>query len=253
MMSETVFHWTAISWLALGVALYPLMLRITAPYGRHAKLQGKYNIDNRLGWLLMELPALVLVPGLVVLGGSWQYGAVRFFTGLWVGHYFYRAIIFPAILRTPGKKMPILILLSAFGFNLVNGFLNGYWLGWLESRDQHDLIVDARVIIGTILFGCGFLIHLYHDRTLIGLRKRDQVGYQIPRVGLFRLVSCPNFLGEIIQWAGFALMTWNFASLSFLVWTIANLSSRAGDHHRWYQQTFADYPPNRRALVPWIY
>jgi len=46
---------------------------------------------------------------------------------------------------------------------------------------------------------------------------------------------------------------WSLPALSFAIWTAANLGPRARTHHRWYQQTFADYPPERRALIPKLY
>ncbi|MBN2807577.1 MAG: 3-oxo-5-alpha-steroid 4-dehydrogenase, partial [Prolixibacteraceae bacterium] len=62
--------------------------------------------------------------------------------------------------------------------------------------------------------------------------------------------SCPNFLGEIIEWAGFALLCWSFPSLAFLIWTMVNLIPRALDHHRWYRTHFEGYPQQRKAILP---
>jgi hypothetical protein len=36
------------------------------------------------------------------------------------------------------------------------------------------------------------------------------------------------------------------------VWTAANLVPRAVAHHRWYRERFADYPAERKALVPFL-
>jgi 3-oxo-5-alpha-steroid 4-dehydrogenase 1 len=66
-------------------------------------------------------------------------------------------------------------------------------------------------------------------------------------------VSCPNHLGEIVQWFGFALMAWNLPALSFAVWTAANLIPRAVVHHRWYRAHFSEYPAGRRAVVPGVW
>jgi len=32
----------------------------------------------------------------------------------------------------------------------------------------------------------------------------------------------------------------------------ANLIPRALDHHRWYKEQFEDYPPERKALLPFL-
>ena len=73
------------------------------------------------------------------------------------------------------------------------------------------------------------------------------------RGGAFELVSCPNYLGEILEWCGWALATWSWPGLAFALYTIANLAPRAVTHHRWYRETFPDYPPKRRALVPYLF
>ena len=52
----------------------------------------------------------------------------------------------------------------------------------------------------------------------------------------------PNYLGEIVEWTGWALATWSLAGLAFAVYTAANLAPRAVANHDWYLSTFDDYP-----------
>ena len=85
-------------------------------------------------------------------------------------------------------------------------------------------------------------------RWTSGLEK----DFWIPEGFLYRWVSCPNYLGEIIQWTGFAVAMNALAGWSFVCWTIANLLPRALRHHQWYIQQFEDYPASRRAIVPGI-
>jgi protein-S-isoprenylcysteine O-methyltransferase Ste14 len=88
---------------------------------------------------------------------------------------------------------------------------------------------------------------------LLRLKKANPDDYSIPRGGLFRWVSCPNYLGEIVEWLGWALLTWSPAGLAFAAWTMANLVPRARAHHRWYRERFSDYPTKRKALVPGLF
>ena len=69
---------------------------------------------------------------------------------------------------------------------------------------------------------------------------------------MYRFISCPNYFGEIVQWGGWALMCFNIGGLAFFVWTAANLVPRAFANHRWYREKFADYPPGRKALIPFL-
>ncbi|XP_059298253.1 steroid 5-alpha-reductase DET2 isoform X2 [Lycium ferocissimum] len=99
----------------------------------------------------------------------------------------------------------------------------------------------------------GMVVNVWADGVLLGL-KSEGVGYKIPRSGLFEYVSSPNYLGEIVEWLGWALMTWSWAGLAFFVYTCANLVPRAVSNHKWYLEKFGeDYPKNRKAVFPFLY
>ncbi|MFK7784016.1 MAG: DUF1295 domain-containing protein [Crocinitomicaceae bacterium] len=251
-MSEFTFNW--INYLWIGVALITLIVlvafKIRAPYGRHANKQWGKMIDNRWGWFLMELPAFLICPLLAVFGPSEKDIVECLLIGLWSFHYFNRTIIFPLRIRTKGKKMPLVIVFSAIFFNGVNGFLNGYFIGFMDYSGGE--LFSLNVIIGLLLFVGGMLINQITDSKLIALRK-EQKGYQIPRKWLFEFISCPNHFGEIIEWIGFAIIAWSLPALTFAIWTFSNLVPRALNHHDWYQEHFDDYPQKRKAVIPWIW
>ena len=87
---------------------------------------------------------------------------------------------------------------------------------------------------------------------IVGLRKPGEAHYSIPHGGFYRYVSCPNYLGEIVEWIGWAILTWSLAGLAFAVFTIANLLPRALAIHRWYRKEFSDYPATRKAVIPFL-
>jgi protein-S-isoprenylcysteine O-methyltransferase Ste14 len=103
------------------------------------------------------------------------------------------------------------------------------------------------------LFFAGLAVNWQADRILRELRRPGETGYKIPVGGLYGLVSCPNYLGEILEWTGWALATWSLPGLMFAVWTAANLVPRARANHKWYRETFSDYPPKRKAVLPLLY
>jgi protein-S-isoprenylcysteine O-methyltransferase Ste14 len=96
-------------------------------------------------------------------------------------------------------------------------------------------------------------MHCQADHTIRMLRKPGGSGYRIPGGGLFRWVGSPQYLGEIIQWIGWAIMTWSLAGLAFALFTICNLLPRAISNHRWYRQQFPDYPADRKILLPRLF
>ncbi len=248
----TVLNIVAIVWTLLALAIVPTQLRMTAPYGRHARTDWGPMVPNQLGWFLMELVSLVVFAGLFLLGPNEKTMPMWVFFVLWTLHYVNRSLIFPWRTHTKGKTMPVAIVGSAAAFNIVNGGLNGLYLGWLGTVYPTAWLSDPRFILGLAVFVAGAAINFWSDNRLIGLRTGGQQGYSIPRGGLFERVSCPNHFGEIIEWSGFALMCWNFPALSFAVWTAANLIPRALSHHAWYRRTFPDYPQGRRAVVPGV-
>jgi steroid 5-alpha reductase family enzyme len=126
------------------------------------------------------------------------------------------------------------------------------WLFSLSLVRPVAWLHSPAFIVGTTMFAGGYLAHLLADRQLRRLRRENGGARGVPRGWLFRLLSCPNYFGEIVEWTGFAIATWSPTGLLFALWTAANLVPRAIHHHRWYRANFPDYPPERRAVVPFV-
>lgn len=248
----TVFNAIVLAWIALALALVPVQLFVTAPYGRHARSGWGWSISNRIGWFAMEIVSLAVFAGLFLGGSNPKSAPTWVFFAIWTAHYVNRSLIFPWRIRTNGKTIPLAIVLGAVCFNVVNAGLNGLYLGALGPVYPAAWLLDPRFIVGALLFAGGAAANVWADNRLIALRQGNAQGYTIPHGGLFELVSCPNLLGEVVQWSGFALMCWNLPALSFAVWTAANLIPRAISHHAWYRDRFPGYPPTRRAVVPYL-
>ena len=150
--------------------------------------------------------------------------------------------------------MPWFILVMALIFNTTNGYLNAWSIASQGEKYSDMWLSSPQFIIGVLVFFSGMILNKRSDRILARLsRARGEKGaYQIPYGLAYRWVSCPNYLGEIIQWTGWAIATWSLAGWVFAIWTMANLLPRALAHHRWYQDKFEDYPAGRRALIPFL-
>lgn len=227
--------------------MFPILIKIKAPYGRHTSKKWGITISNKIGWILMELPALLVCPIYYILHNTNLYTLNTIFILLWVLHYFNRTIIYPIRIKTKGKRMPLIIAASALFFNLINGLINGYYLSTTNYLEINYYIL----LLGLVIFFTGLIINVNSDNKLIGLRLNNEENkYVIPNGGLFNYISCPNFFGELIEWLGFAIITLNLGSLSFFIWTFMNLVPRAISHHKWYKDNFKDYPKNRKAIIP---
>ena len=238
-------------WMAVALVAFLYLLRKNAPYGRHVRPGWGPTLDNRLGWFLMEFPVVVVFLSALLWNGPDISLLPGLFSACFLFHYLNRSIIYPLRLRTTGKRMPLAIVLSAVGFNFFNGFFLGYYFSHFANYPDSWLL-DARFLAGQVLFWAGLAINWHSDHILIHLRKPGSTNYVIPKGGLFRWISCPNLFGEMLEWTGFALMTWCLPAFAFAVWTAANLIPRAMAHHRWYRETFPGYPEDRKAVLPWM-
>ena len=251
-MKQELFNNLVFIWIIIAVIIFPIMLFVKVPYGRHVNKKWGTMINNKVGWIIMELPALLLFIFFFLSGNASQSLVVWIFFGFWAFHYLNRSIVYPLRTKTGHKKIPFLIVLLAICFNSMNGAINGYYFA--EYNPVYDItwLYDLRFIIGTILFIFGMTINRVADRDLIRLRKPGETGYKIPQNGLFKYVSCPNHFGEIVEWVGFAILTWSLPALAFAIWSISNVIPRSLDHHKWYKNNFKNYPKDRKAVIPYL-
>lgn len=252
LLSYEHYLWIALIWMSIGIITFFYLFFKTAPYGRHTREGWGPMIDNKLGWFIMEFTVLLVLYGYFTQINfqlslpSWM------MVSLFTLHYLNRSFIFPLRIRTHGKKMPLVIALMAIGFNIMNGSLLGMHFAWFSNYTLAWLY-DPRFIVGIVVFFTGMAINWTADTRLINLRKPGETGYKIPRGWLFEYISCPNLFGEIVEWLGFAILTWSIPGLVFFVWTFANLVPRAIAHHKWYKEKFPDYPPQRKAVFPFLW
>jgi len=227
------------------------LLWVTAPYGRHHQAGWGPDLPNRAAWMLMELPALLVITSLVLLSPARNMPQAWLPLCFWVIHYGYRTFVFPALMHPSDRTFPALLVIFAIAFNSLNGYNNAAAL--IAAGETHAPFLTAHFLIGAVIFMAGFAMHFHADRTIRKLRKPGEQGYHIPHGGMFRWISSPNYLGEIIEWTGWAIMTWSLAGVAFALFTFCNLAPRAISNHHWYREHFSDYPAQRRILLPGLF
>ena len=163
-----------------------------------------------------------------------------------------RSFIYPLRIKN-GKNTPTEIVLMAFVFCLVNGYIQAVYLINPCTYRTVSWLYDARFLMGACLFILGMAINWNSDSILRNLRSDGSSGYKIPHGGLFEYISGANYFGECLEWIGYAILCWNLAGVAFAIFTIANIGPRAWQHHCWYKETFGDeYPANRKAIIPFL-
>ncbi len=249
MTLDALYDMLLVAQFASAAFVFVALYFITVPYGRHTHTGWGPLVPARPGWVAMELLAVLTITALYATGSITIVGTV--FLCLWQLHYIQRTFLFPLLMRG-GRGTPVLIVLFSVMFNMMNGWVNGWWL---YHRASYDIswLWDPRFIAGLAVFLAGFIINLHSDQVLRTLRKPGETGYKVPMAGLHRFVASPNYFGELLEWTGWALLTWSWAGLAFAVFTAANLVPRAHVHWKWYRSTFPDYPAERRRIIPFIY
>lgn len=252
-LRDMFYTWLFYGWIGLAGVSFVALRFIPASYGKFTRAGWGPSIHRSLGWVAMELPAVGVILFLFVTHAAYTNLVYVVFLSVWQLHYINRTFVFPFRMR--GKKTSISASTVLFGllFNLVNGYFNGHYLfagdnplygtGWLS---------DPRFLVGLGVFIVGFGINIHSDELLRALRKPGETGYKIPRGGMFRYVSAANYLGELVEWAGWAILTWSPVGFAFFIWTGANLIPRALSQHHWYVETFSEYPQNRKAIIPFL-
>ena len=245
------FYIFLLVWVTVAIITFIYLFFESAPYGRHIKDGWGVKISARLGWVVMESPCvfLMILYAILVYDQLKNYHII--FLILWLTHYIHRTLIYPFAIKVTNPYMPISIAASAFFFNIINVSIQAYGIFYFTQFSQ-DWLVSNTFKIGLGLFLIGMYINIRSDYIMISLKKEKGSGYHIPNSFLYKYLSAPNYFGEIIEWLGWAVLTWSMSGLVFLIWVIANLFPRAISHHKWYLNKFEDYPKNRKAIIPGV-
>ena len=240
-----------------GLIVFVVLYFVDAGYGKMISNKWGPVIPNKVGWVLMEMPVFL------VMLYFWAKSDVKTVLPYWIFflffqiHYFQRSFIFPLLLKG-NSKMPIVIMLMSIVFNLINGYIQGRWLFELAPLYRpYDVtwLTSWQFITGSVIFFTGMIINLHSDHVIRTLRKPGDTKHYLPKKGMYRYVTSANYLGEIIEWAGFALLTWSFAGLVFLWFTFANLVPRSNSIYHKYENEFPEEFGKRKLkrIFPFVY
>jgi hypothetical protein len=251
-VNELQLH-AAVAWGLIGIAavVFVSLFFIAAPYGRYVRSGWGLTMDSRTAWVVMESPAALAFAGIYVQGQHALEPMPLVLAAMWLTHYVHRAFIYPFRLKAAQKPMPASVAGMAIVFNLLNAYVNARWISHLGHYETAQLL-QWPFLVGLLGFAGGMALNLHSDAILRALRKPGETTYSVPAGGGYALVSMPNYLGELLEWGSWALATQSLAGLSFFLFTFANLVPRAVSNHKWYRATFPDYPPGRRAVIPWV-
>ncbi|KAH9907942.1 3-oxo-5-alpha-steroid 4-dehydrogenase-domain-containing protein [Xylariomycetidae sp. FL2044] len=157
------------------------------------------------------------------------------------------------------------IFLHKFSANTMparNIFKNSafYWLmagllGAVEIYAPFSPAAKAETLyidyLGIALFLSGEIANLRTHYILANLRKPGETARKIPKGLGFNLVTCPNYMFEILAWVGIILVSRSSALATFIAVGAAQMYEWAWGKEKAYRQQFPDqYKKKRSVLLP---
>lgn len=112
---------------------------------------------------------------------------------------------------------------------------------------------------------CCMIFHMcwreqYKSNMIFVDLRKDEDGKQvteehrIPTGRLFHLVSSPHYFCEILMYVViFCIVPQSSSWMYCTLWVISNQVSNALLTHKWYQESFKNYPKSRKAIIPFIF
>lgn len=251
------------SMAALGLVVFICLFFVKAGYGYLSSAKWGPVLNNKLAWILMEAPAFFCML-FYTLRDVFGYSTASnnsklvlyIIAGLFLLHYFQRTFIFPLLMRGKGT-MPIAVMLMGMVFNCLNSWFIGKWLFTYAPDGFYPLsrLGSWQFILGTLLFFAGMFINLQSDHIIRSLRAPGDNKHYIPRKGMYKYVTSANYFGEIVEWLGFAVLSWSSCGFLFFFWTFCNLAPRSKSLTQKYEQEFGDEYRNlhKKNLIPFIW
>ena len=256
MVNESFFNGLIYCMVVLAVVVFASLYFVTAGYGLFRTKRWGWSINNKLAWVLMELPVFFVMFAIWSLSPlKWHLPQLALF-GLFELHYFQRSLIFPFLLKGQ-SKMPVVIMLMGILFNVINGVIQGGGLYWFPNPDFEQgvaYLLRWNAMAGILLFLIGMAINLHSDHVIRHLRKPGDTQHYLPQKGMYCYVTSANYLGEIMEWTGFAIAAGTLAAWVFPIWTAANLVPRAHAIYNRYKEEFGEEAlGKRKRIIPFVY
>lgn len=245
-------------WIMSGIALcvFVALYFVRAGYGIFRSASWGYSINNKWAWVLMEAPVFFVMFYLWQISGTGFSMPQFLFFLLFQLHYLQRSFLFPLLMKGKGQ-MPLSIMAMGILFNVLNGGMQAGGLFYFAPAaygEGWNYLLAPHALLGGLLFVSGMAVNLHSDHVIRSLRQPGDTRHYLPAKGLYRYVTSANYLSELVEWTGFAILTASPAAWVFVWWTFANLVPRAHAIHQRYRREFGDEAVgSRKRIIPYIY
>jgi very-long-chain enoyl-CoA reductase len=158
--------------------------------------------------------------------------------------------------RFGNDTMPITNIFKNSGYY----WMFAFWIAFITLHPLYTMPSNVnRRYFGVGLFVVSELLNLKAHIDLRNLRPAGTRVRRVPRGISFNLVSCPNYLFEILSWVGFTLASQSVAAAAFTAVGAAQMTAWAIQKHKRYRKEFDGqegrelYPKSRKILIPFLF
>lgn len=209
-----------------------------------------------LGPLLIH-PAVLFLLRPYIYGTSEQPSDLQVLTcALLVIHFLKRELETLFVHRFSVATMPFTyIFRNSAHYWLLGGLNIAYWVFSPNSPTAATDPSPVLLYLGLAVYAFGQLANLSTHLTLRNLRKGNSTARVIPSGFGFGLVTCPNYLFEVVAWVGIYLvsgMSWSI--MIFIIVGAGTMMVWAKQKEARYRKEFGDkYKKKRYAMIPGIW
>ena len=170
-------------------------------------------------------------------------------------HFLKRELETMFVHRFSASTMPARnIFKNSFHYWILAGLNIAAWIYSPSSptaKPANTIILSA----GLVLYGVGELWNAYAHLVLSSLRSSGGTERGIPSGFGFDLVTCPNYLAEILSWIGVYLVSgFSYSVLLFLVVSVGQMMPWAKKKENRYRREFGNkYKKKRYTMLPGIW
>ncbi len=235
-----IHAWLAVSAIAIGSLIRSGRLRF-----QYSRFRAAHGLSGRTGMFIIYSVPLV-VQALVSSRYLAQGTTIQWILFACITFHFVKRCLEVLLVHTYGGPIDVASTIQiAFNYSAFMGVL-----AWFHESTVSR--IDWLFVCGLVVFVLGQIGNFAHHVLLRRLR-RGREGYYVPYGLMFRWVTTPHYLAEIVIWAGFFLMSRHLATLLVFIIFAHYLIDRSNATHRWYLERFEDYPRVRRRIIPFVY
>lgn len=159
------------------------------------------------------------------------------------------------------KKLPIFVSIAIWVFSAILYTLQVSPMFYRYANESKDLLIP---VIGMVISVCGLILEAASDKQKSAQKKVNP--NMVATQGLYKIVRCPNYLGEIIFWTGVFISgvttytgigQWLMAIIAYvaIVYIMFNGAQRLEKRqlgHYGNNQEYIDYANKTPIIIPFL-